>query len=105
MKKLVALLLALAMVFALAACGNAAAPAATQAPTAEPAAPAVDPASADSFPTGTITFIVPYAAGDGLDLSCRAMLESLDVPVNVVVENISGGSGTILPKALQTAMT
>ncbi len=95
MKKLVALLLALAMVFALAACGNAAAPAATQAPTAEPAAPAVDPASADSFPTGTITFIVPYAAGDGLDLSCRAMLESLDVPVNVVVENISGGSGTI----------
>lgn len=37
----------------------------------------------------------PYAAGDGLDLSCRAMLDNIDLPVNTLVENISGGSGTI----------
>ena len=40
MKKLLALLLALAMVFSLAACGGSSAPAATQAPAAEPEAPA-----------------------------------------------------------------
>ena len=43
MKKIVALLLALVMVFALAACGSSSAPAATQAPAAE--APAEAPAA------------------------------------------------------------
>ena len=44
MKKILALVLALCMVFALAACGESAAPAATEAPTAEPAteAPAAE---------------------------------------------------------------
>ena len=44
MKKILALVLALCMVFALAACGESAAPAATEAPAAEPAteAPAAD---------------------------------------------------------------
>ena len=46
--------------------------------------------------------MVPYAAGDGLDLSCRAMLDNIDLPVNTLVENISGGSGTI---GLQDALT
>ena len=40
MKKTIALLLALVMMFALCACGQSAAPAATEAPTAEPAADA-----------------------------------------------------------------
>ena len=44
MKKILALVLALCMVFALAACGESAAPAATEAPAAEPAteAPAAE---------------------------------------------------------------
>ena len=47
MKKFLALLLALTMVFALAACGGSSAPAATQAPAAE--APAAE-APADETP-------------------------------------------------------
>lgn len=90
MKKALALILALTMVFALAACGQTAAPA----PEATAEATAEIPAE-NSFPENTITFVVPYDAGDGLDLSCRAMLENIDVPVTTLVENISGGSGTI----------
>lgn len=52
-------------------------------------------AYADWTPEKTITFIIPYAAGDGLDLTCRAMLENIDLPVNTVVENVTGASGTI----------
>lgn len=47
------------------------------------------------FPEKTISFIVPYAAGDGLDLTCRSILELIDLPVNTMVENIAGASGTI----------
>ena len=46
MKKILALLLALTMVFALCACGQQAAPAATQA--AQPAAPAAEPAATEA---------------------------------------------------------
>ena len=47
MKKILALLLALCMIFALAACGETAAPAQEEAPAAEPAAeePAAEPAA------------------------------------------------------------
>lgn len=50
MKKILALVLALCMVFALAACGESAAPAATEAPAAEPAteAPAADAPAAEA---------------------------------------------------------
>lgn len=52
-------------------------------------------ASADWTPEKDITFIVPYAPGDGLDLTCRAILEIIDLPVNTMVENVTGASGTI----------
>ena len=71
MKKTLAIILALCMVIALGATAFA------------------------DFPEKTISFIVPYAAGDGLDLTCRAMLENIDLPVNTLVENITGASGTI----------
>lgn len=47
------------------------------------------------IPTDDITFLVPFGAGDGLDLTSRALAECTDFPVNVIVENVSGGSGTI----------
>ncbi|MDL2247765.1 hypothetical protein LJC05_03440 [Bacteroides sp. OttesenSCG-928-J23] len=105
-QKFLALALALALVLSLAACGSgggtasstagasggsASSAAGSAAPSS--AAPASD--SSSDFPSKTISFIIPYAAGDGLDLSCRAMLENIDLPVNTMVENISGGSGTI----------
>ena len=49
MKKILALVLALCMVFALAACGESAAPAATEAPAAEPATEAPAALSADDI--------------------------------------------------------
>lgn len=46
-------------------------------------------------PTEDITFVVPFGAGDGLDLTTRALVECTDFPVNTVIENITGASGTI----------
>ena len=56
MKKIVALLMALCMVFALCACGQSAAPAATEAPAADAAAdaPAVDATAASDLKVGFI---------------------------------------------------
>ena len=56
MKKIVALLMALCMVFALCACGQSAAPAATEAPAADaaPAAPAADATAASDLKVGFI---------------------------------------------------
>ena len=105
MKKLLALLLAAAMVLALAACGGNSAPAATQAPAAqapaaeapaeapaeEPAAPAID------WPTKTIRIIVGYAAGGDTDLGARIVADALSAKlgVSVIVENLTGGTGVV----------
>ena len=56
MKKILALVLALCMVFALAACGESAAPAATEAPAAEPATEA--PADASEAPAALTPLVV-----------------------------------------------
>lgn len=98
-KKILALALALSMALSIAACGNGNTGANSNntpgntsgsAPGNAPSGP-----NESSYPNGTISFIVPYAAGDGLDTSTRALLENADFPVNTMVENISGGSGTI----------
>ena len=46
-------------------------------------------------PERNITVIVPFGAGDGLDLTSRALFEYCDFPVKTIIENVSGGSGTI----------
>lgn len=91
-KRFLALTLVLAVALTLVACGSK-----DTTPTAENAADAsaVNTPETDTYPERTISFIIPYAAGDGLDLSTRALLENADFPVNTLVENISGGSGTI----------
>lgn len=95
-KKFLAMALALTMVLTMAACGNSGS---TSTPVAStPAASSTDASTGgeeNPYPNGTISFIIPYAAGDGLDTSTRALLENADFPVNTLVENISGGSGTI----------
>lgn len=95
-KKVLAMALALTMALSMAACGGGS----TSAPadSSTPAAPSADASTGgdeSAYPNGTISFIIPYAAGDGLDTSTRALLENADFPVNTLVENISGGSGTI----------
>ena len=91
-KKLLSLALAMTVVLTMAACGENTNSSAASGGTS------ADNSSAgggDTYPSSTISFVVPYAAGDGLDTSTRALLENADFPVNTLVENISGGSGTI----------
>jgi tripartite-type tricarboxylate transporter receptor subunit TctC len=95
-KKVLSMVLALTMALSMAACGGGS----TSAPadSSTPAASSADASTGgdeSAYPNGTISFIIPYAAGDGLDTSTRALLENADFPVNTLVENISGGSGTI----------
>lgn len=99
-KKIAAVTLAMTMALSMTACsggteaGSAASAETTEAASTE-ATEAAPAENAAGYPENTISFIVPYAAGDGLDTSTRALLENADFPVNTMVENISGGSGTI----------
>jgi tripartite-type tricarboxylate transporter receptor subunit TctC len=54
-------------------------------------------AGAQSFPTRTITLVVPTAAGGAMDLVTRLIAERMREPLgqSVVVENISGANGSI----------
>ena len=55
------------------------------------------PAAAESFPSRTITVIVPFAAGGPTDTVTRLVAESMsrDLGQTVVVENAGGAGGTI----------
>ena len=81
------------MTLSLVACGSNPA-ASTSVASSDPAVFSA-PVEESTYPNDTISFIIPYAAGDGLDTSTRALLENAEFPVNTLVENISGGSGTI----------
>ena len=101
MKKYLALILALCMVFALCACGSNA-----SAPAASPAADATDaPAAEESTapettgwaPDGPVTMIVSYKAGNGTDVTARILAKYAEkyVGQTIVIENVDGGSGSI----------
>lgn len=50
---------------------------------------------AKSFPTKKISWIVPAPAGAPVDIPTRAVIDNMDIDVNVIVENIAGASNTI----------
>ena len=54
-------------------------------------------AAAQNYPTRPITMIAPFPAGGSTDIVARIVAEGLKAPLGqtVVVENISGASGTI----------
>lgn len=97
MKKYLALILALCMVFVLCACGQSEAPAedAAEAPAAE--APAEGAATEGWAPDGPVTMIVSYAAGNGTDVTARILAQYAEkyVGQTIVIENVDGGSGSI----------
>ena len=89
MKKILALVLALCMIFALAACGQSAAPAATEAPAADAAteAPAADAATEAPAAGGE------YTLGMGVSLnmdSSKSGNAQVDATVAAVVLDAEG---------------
>lgn len=101
MKKLLCLLLALTLVFALAACGEE--PAAEDDPgdTTESSAPAADV----DFPTSPITMIVPQDPGGDTDLIARqvASIVEQNEGWTVTISNQPGGSTSVGLLQLQAA--
>ena len=96
MKKFLSILLALTMLFALAACGQA-----EQAPAAAPAAPAEEAAPVEEAPAfeldGPVTLIVPYATGGSADTVGRLVAQYLGeiVGQQINVVNKEGASGVV----------
>lgn len=90
MKKLFALLLAIAMVLSLTACGQK---------TDTPADTIPDDAAAsdglNGYPDHSISWIVCMAAGSGTDLAVRKLVDLVDLGADISVENITGGSQTV----------
>lgn len=62
-------------------------------------------AQTDIFPSKTIRFIVPFAAGGPADVVAREMAQSLgkDLGQSVVVENMGGGAGVPATNAVSRA--
>jgi tripartite-type tricarboxylate transporter receptor subunit TctC len=55
----------------------------------------LSPAVAQEWPTRTITLVVPFAPGGGVDISARLQAQAIGdiLGQNVIVENIGGGAG------------
>lgn len=86
MKKVIALLLALTLVFALVACGS----------TANDAEDPADVETAEvNWPNSAVQLVVAYAAGGGTDLTARTLAEALSANGNFGVVNNTDGGGVI----------
>lgn len=88
MKRIFSLVLALAMILSLAACGQK--PAETTPET--PENPVETPAWTPEKP---ITCIVPFGAGGGTDVMARAVAAAVNLPNGMVITNIEGGGSSI----------
>jgi len=86
MKKLLALGLAFAMVFAFGACGSDAEE--TKGQEAD---------GGEWAPDGPVTMIVSYKAGNGTDVTARVLAQYAEkyIGQTIVIENVDGGSGSI----------
>lgn len=94
MKKLMSLLLALAMVVSLAACGTTDSSPAQEETSSEQGA---SDTSASNWPEKEIKIIQPWSLGGGPDVITRQIASYSDkiLGVPMIVENHTGGSGTI----------
>src|SRR5438128_11036565 len=63
------------------------------------------PAHAQDYPTRTVTLIVPYPAGGGVDAMARIVADKLSAALGqqVVVDNRGGGSGLVGARAVVKA--
>ena len=105
MKKLLCLLLALTLVFALAACGESGEPAAEQSAAPSSDAGEEEPAETVDFPTSPITMIVPQDPGGDTDLIARqvASIVEQNEGWTITISNQPGGSTSVGLLQLQAA--
>lgn len=114
MKKLCAILLTIAMIMALAACGTTQTKETTAAPTAKSTEASVDSADSEEpvaesegwKPEKDVTFVVGFDAGGAADIPARVMAKYMSKysGVNVVVTNIVGSAGQVAAKqVMETA--
>src|SRR5215212_1365474 len=63
------------------------------------------PATAQDYPTRTITLVVPYPPAGGVDAMARIVAEKLSAALGqqVVVDNRGGGSGLVGTRAVVKA--
>src|SRR5437763_8502471 len=63
------------------------------------------PALAQDYPTRSVTLIVPYPAGGGVDAMARIVADKLSAALGhqIIVDNRGGGSGLIGTRAVQRA--
>ena len=100
-KRLSVLLVLLLIVSVFAACNGQEAPAPSPSPEASPTpgeVTAEPPSESEvNFPTGPVTFIIPWSPGGGSDLGGRIIQPHLEayLGVPVVVTNPTGGTGWI----------
>ena len=97
MRKLLTLLMCLAIVISFTACAGSTTPATTAADTQPAATEAAtaEPAQEPEWPTQAITVLEPYAAGSTSDL-CQRLICSImekDLGVPMVVKNVVGADG------------
>lgn len=88
-RRVFALLLALAMVFSLVACGT------TNAPADDTGDNAVE--TTGGYPEHPVKIIVQYAAGGGVDVTARLVAKYAEkyLGQSIVVENVTGGAGVV----------
>ena len=99
-KRVVAMILALAMALTLAACGGSSSSSSTPAASSTPADSSTPAASSDGnadWPKGTVSVVVPYNAGGDTDTYCRALFDKIAEKTGgtFVVTNLTGGSGMV----------
>ena len=96
MKKVMAVVLSLAMVFALAACSSPAGDAGGNGEKEE-----------SGYPEKAVTVIVPWSAGGGNDIAARELqpIFKEKFGVELVIENVEGGSSAVgLTQAVEFSM-
>jgi len=108
MKKVVALLLILAVALAFTACGSkqpAPTAAPTTAPTSQPQQTQAPATPAPKWPNGDVTILAGYQVGSLFDINIRTIADwiTLKTGAKVIVENNDTGGGANLAKKLVNA--
>lgn len=95
MKKVIALVLAVAMALAMVACGSSAASSAAPAASSEAASAPAASSSTGAWPSGAVTLLCGFGAGGSSDLETRSVATYLEKVTGgtFVVQNVTGANG------------